>query len=307
MSSHPVSITPEQREKESAVLWAIVLDSCLVTFFVFVGLFSGSMTFISELIRCLLLLMIEYVSYIVLRRTHRGKFREFEFGTGKIERIVNLLVAFGLCIACLYIFTKLISMGEDVPMSSANLLLAVAVADVNLIINLYFTMAFIRVNTKESSVIISSQIKSRLAKTVASAIVLGILILTLWLPDPKSARLVDTLGSIFVLCYMLVTAFGLIKESLPEILDRTIAEPDHYQILRVLTKHFENYDGFRGYKTRRSGKDLFVLLNLCFFPKTRLDEIESRLEPIRQSLESELPGSKVTIIPEPMDEPVDEN
>ena len=295
-----VSLTPEQRDKEAAVLGAIVLDSLVVTFFILVGIFSGSMTFISELIRCILLLIIEYASYIVLHRAHRGEFRDFEFGTGKIERIVNLLVAFGLCIACMYIFNKIISIGEDTPMSTTNLLLAVVGADVNLIVNLYFTLAFIRVNRKESSVIISSQIKSRLAKTVASLIVLLVLILALWLPDPKSARIVDLLGSIFVLCYMLVIAVGLIKESLPEILDRTVPEPDHFQILRVLAAHFDQYDGFREYRTRRSGKDLFILLNLCFFRKTTLEQIEDRLAPIRQSLESELPGSKVTIIPEIM-------
>ena len=300
MSSQSDSLTREQLDKESTVLWAIILDSLLVIFLTFVGMFSGSMTFISELIRCLLLLTIEYVSYIVLRRTHRGKFQEFEFGTGKIERIVNLLVALGLCIACLYIFGKIISPGEDVPLSAPNLMLAVLGGDLNLILNFYFTIAFIRVNAKESSVIISSQIKSRLAKTVASAIVLGVLILTLWLPDPKSARMVDTLGSIFVLCYMLVIAFDLVKESLPEILDRTVSEPDHYQILRVLTTHFGQYDGFSGYRTRRSGKDMFILLNLCFFPGTTLAQIEARLAPIRQALESELPGSKVTIIPEIM-------
>lgn len=293
-----VSLTPDQRDKEAAVLGAIVLDSFILIFFILVAIFSGSMTFISELIRCILLMTIEYASYIILRRAHRGEFREFEFGTGKIERIVNLMVAFGLCLACLYIFSKIISIGEDTPMSTTNLLLAVVVGDMNLIINLYFTVAFIRVNRKESSVIISSQIKSRLAKTVASFIVLLVLILTLWLPDPGSARIVDLLGSIFVLCYMLKTAVDLIKESLPEILDRTVPEPDHFQILRVLTTHFDQYDGFRNYRTRRSGKDLFIQLNLCFLRETTLEQIEGRLAPIRQALESELPGSKVTIIPE---------
>ena len=267
------------------------------------GIFTGSITFLAELFRCVLSMIIELVSYFVLRSTHRGAFSEFEFGTGKIERIVNLLVAFGLCMACIYIFSKITSPGEDTHISSPNLILAVIGADINLILNFYFTMEFIRVNQRESSVIISSQIKSRMAKTAASAVVLIVLILTLWLPDPKSARMVDTMGSIFVLCYMLVIAFDLVKESLPEILDRTIPEPDHYQILRVLTEHFDQYDGFNGYKTRRSGKDLFILINLCFFSKTTLAQIEARLAPLRKSLENELPGSKVTVIPEVMEKP----
>lgn len=297
------ALTPDQKAKESAVLWSILIDSILIFYFTLVGLFSGSMTFISELIRCVLLLTIEYVSYYVLRRAHRGKFQEFEFGIGKIERIVNLLVAFGLCLASLYILLKVFSMGEDIPMASSNLILAVAGADVNCMVNVYFFMAFIRVNQNEGSVIIASQIKSRLAKTVASAIVLGVLILTLWLPDPRSARMVDLTGSVFVVCYMLITAFGLIRESLPEILDRTVPEPEHFQIIRVLTAHFDQYDGFSGYKTRRSGKDLFLLLHLAFFPGTALETIETRLRPLRQALESELPGAKVTIVPEIISSP----
>jgi ferrous-iron efflux pump FieF len=296
------SLTPEQRDKESAVFRAVVLDSLLVISFLFVGLFSGSMTFLSEVIRVTLLLTIEYVSFIVLRRTHRGDFREFEFGTGKIERIINLLVAFGLCLACFYILNKVLSVGQELPMSTTNLLMAVTLADLNLIVNIYITLDFMRVNREESSVIIASQLKSRQAKTFASAVVLAVLIVTLWLPDPRSARIVDVCGSIFVMCYMLMIAFDLVKESLPEILDRTVAEPDHYQIIRVLTEHFDQYDGFRGYRTRRSGKDLFILLNLRFFSRTTLAQIEERLLPLRQALESEIPGSKVTIIPEIMDE-----
>ena len=229
------------------------------------------MTALSEIVRSVLLLIIEYVSYAVLRRAHRDKFNEFEFGTGKIERITNLLVAFGLLLSSMYIFSRIISMGDSAPLSTNSLMLTMVAANINVIINYYFSVEFIRSNRTESSVILSSQIAARIAKTVASGVVFGILMLTLWLPDPKSARIVDLIGSIFLVCYMVGIAYGLIKESLPEILDRTIPEPEHYQILRILTEHFDDYDGFTGYKARRSGKDLFILLKLCFFPTRTLE------------------------------------
>ncbi len=298
MSSFASELSPHQKDKESSVLWAAVLDTILLVFLMSVGLLSGSMTALSEIIRVLLLLVIEYVSYVVLRRVHRSRFNEFEFGTGKIERITNLLVAFGLLLSSLYIFSKVISMDESAPISPTALMLTLVVANFNLIINFYFSMAFIRSNQTESSVIISSQIAARIAKTVASCIVVGVLMLALWLPDPRSARIVDLWGSIFLLCYMVFIAYGLIKESLPEILDRTISEPDHYQILRILAENFDHYDGFSGYKTRRSGKDLFILLTLSFSPTNSLEQIEARLQPIRQSFEAELPGSSLIIVPE---------
>jgi divalent metal cation (Fe/Co/Zn/Cd) transporter len=295
------SITPEQRNKESAVYWAIVLDLSCFCFMLGVGLFSGSMTVISEITRFLLLLIIEIVSYSVLRRAHRGRFHEYEFGTGKIERIVNLLVAFGLGITCLYIFSKIVSMGDDVPLSLLNLFLFVFPADFNLAINVWFTLSFIRVNQQENSIIIQSQIKSRIAKTVSSLIVLVILIFALCLQDPKSARIVDIIGSIFILCFMLVIAVDLLKESMPEILDRSVPDPDQHQILRVLTKHFDQYDGFGGYRTRRSGKDLFITITLGFFAQTTVAEIQFRLEPILRDMESEIPNSIVTVVSEVVD------
>ncbi len=302
MTRSAYELTPQQLEKEKAVFWAIVLDTIILIFFTIAGSLSGSMTALSEIVRFMLLLSIEYVSYVVLKRAHRDKFNEFEYGTGKIERITNLLVAFGLILSSLYIFSKAISISDSAPLSTNSLLLTLIAATINLMANYYFSIAFIRSNETESSVIISSQIAARIAKTVASVVVLAILMLTLWLPDPKSARIVDLLGSIFLIGYMIVIAYGLIKESLPEILDRTIPEPEHYQILRILTEHFDDYDGFTGYKARRSGKDLFILLNLCFFPQCTLGQIEARLAPLRQALEAELPGSTITIEPEIMDQ-----
>lgn len=302
MIRHDIPITPEQRNKESAVFWAIVLDSACFCFMLVVGLFSGSMTVISEISRILLLLTIEIVSYMVLRRAHRGMFPEYEFGTGKIERIVNLLVAFGLGITCLYIFSKIVSMGDDAPLSLPNLFLSVISADINLAINVWFTLSFVRVNQEEISIIILSQIKSRIAKTVATVIVLVVLIFTLCLPDPKSARIVDILGSIFVLCFMLVIAVDLLRESLPEILDRSVPDPDQYQILRILIKHFDRYDGFGGYRTRRSGKDLFIMITLGFFANMTVSEIQSRLEPILRDMKSEIPNAIVSVVPEVIDD-----
>lgn len=295
MSSRDVLLTPEQLEKEKAVFWAIVLDTIILVLLTVTGLLSGSMTALSEIIRFMLLLTIEYVSYAVLKRAHRGRFNEFEYGTGKIERITNLLIAFGLLLSSLYILFKIFSASESVPISTNALMLTIVSANINLMANYYFSVMFIRSNRTEASTIISSQIAARIAKTVASVVVLAILMLTLWLPDPRSARIVDLVGSVFLVGYMVYTAAGLIKESLPEILDRTIPEPEHYQLLRILASHFDNYDGFNGYKARRSGKDLFILLNLGFLPTRTMEQIEARLIPIRQAIESELPGSSVTI------------
>ncbi|WP_320171878.1 cation transporter [Maridesulfovibrio sp.] len=291
-------LTPDQRSKEKAILKAIILDTSVLFLLTGAGLLSGSLTALSEIVRFALLLTIEYATYAVLKRAHREGFSEFEYGTGKIERITNLLVAFGLILSSLYIFSRIISMDEGAPISTTALMLTIIGGTLNMMINYYCSVDFIRSNEKEKSVIVSSQIAARIAKSVASAVVLGVLMLTLWLPDPRSARIVDLIGSVFLIGYMLIIAYGLIRESLPEILDRTIPEPEHFQIIRVLAKYFDNYDGFNGYKARRSGKDLFILINLAFHPERTMADVQKRTLPIMRDLETELPGAIVTVAPE---------
>ncbi len=295
MSGAKVSVTPQQKAKETAILKAIVLDTGIMVFMSVAGLLSGSITALSEIIRIILMLAIEYATFAVLRRSHRGGFSEFDFGTGKIERITNLLVAFGLIMSSFYIFSQVVSVDAGAPISTTHLMLTIVAGTLNLMINYYCTIDFIRANRVETSVIVSSQIAARLAKTVASAVVLGVLMLTLWLPDPKAARIADVLGSLFIVGYMLVISYGLIKESLPEILDRTVPEPDHFQILRILVQNMEAYDGFTGYKARRSGKDLFILVQLGYDPAQTMAQVSKRLAVLRQAFEAELPGSIITL------------
>jgi cation diffusion facilitator family transporter len=293
-------LTPAQRQKEKVSLWAAVVDVSFLCIYTFVGLLSGSVTALSEIIRITLMLAISFVSYEVLRRTHRRRFNEFEYGTGKIERITNLLVAFGLLLSSSYILFKVLSMDAATPMSTNALALTLLASAINLAINYYFVMAYVRSNRDAPSLIIDTKITSRITKTIASAVVLFVFMVTVWLSDPLAARMVDKCGSILIVCYMAYIAYGLVRESLPEILDRTIPEPEHYQLLRILAEHFEDYDGFNGYKARRSGKDLFILLNLCFLPHRTMEEVKRRLAPLRRAIEKELPGSTVTIEPEIM-------
>ncbi len=138
MTGSAQKLTAQQLEKEKAVFWAIVLDTTILVFFTIAGSLSGSMTALSEIIRFMLLLSIEYVSYVVLKRAHRDRFNEFEYGTGKIERITNLMVAFGLLLSSLYVFSKVISMSDSAPLSTNSLMLTIIAATVNLMANYYF-------------------------------------------------------------------------------------------------------------------------------------------------------------------------
>ena len=54
--------------------------------------------------------------------------------------------------------------------------------------------------------------------------------------DPRTGRIADTVGALFVVGFMVVVAVGLLREALPDLLDRAIAEPMQVQVDRKSTR-----------------------------------------------------------------------
>jgi hypothetical protein len=77
--SSAAALTPEQRNREESILFAILLDCCTGGSYLAVGLLGGSLTIITEAIRGLLLLAIEAYGLHVLRKIHRGQVADYEF------------------------------------------------------------------------------------------------------------------------------------------------------------------------------------------------------------------------------------
>src|SRR5688572_29777357 len=99
-------ITPEQQAQERSVRFASLADIGVLALMVPVGLLGGSLTLKAEAIRFVLMLSVEFFAYTVMRRVHRGKLHDMEFGGGKLEQIANLVTGIGMLGAAAWIATK---------------------------------------------------------------------------------------------------------------------------------------------------------------------------------------------------------
>jgi divalent metal cation (Fe/Co/Zn/Cd) transporter len=296
-ANQPV-LTAAQRNKESSVVRALWLDLTTFVFVLIAALASGSLTIAAELPRGGLLLTIEIISIITLYRSHRGKFAEFEYGIGKIERVISILIVGGLFLAAVFTLSATFErMVHPVILPTQAMLLAVAAASYNVMINCFCAGDFIRVNQHESSLILASQVKSRLAKIMASVIVTLILVLATWLSDPKAATLVDAVGSFFVIAYMVKTGVQMLRESLPDLLDRALPEREQLLLLRVITRYFDDFDNFGAIRSRRSGGHAFVDVDLEFPAGMPLGDAAERCDAIRRGIIELIPDAVVSVVP----------
>ena len=292
------ALTPAQREKERALYHALWLDAVAFVLILVAGLSSGSLTIIAELPRGGLLFLIEIITVATLYRSHRGKFSEFEYGIGKIERVIAIVIVAGLFLAAAFTLdATLHRLSHPASLPTPAMILSVTAASYNLAVNLFCFGEFTRANRNESSLIIAAQVRSRLVKIIASAIVVLILVIATWLPDPKAATLIDCLGAIFVVGYMVVSGWQLLRESLPDLLDRALPEPEQLQLLRVITSHFEDFENFGSIKSRRSGGRAFIDINIDFQPSAPMSEVTGLCTAIEKEIVELIPDAIVSVVP----------
>ncbi len=290
-------LTPAEKQREQALLYTLIADVTIVIVIAVVALSSGSLTMGAELIRTFLMVGLEVFSFVAMWRIHRGRFADFEFGHGKIEQLANLGIAVGLLVGGALVLSGAISAltGEPHVLSPLGLAFAASVAAVNTSENFLAWWAMRKAAKVEASTILISQMRARWVKLVSSVVVQVALTIAALTYDTLVAHWLDGLGAIFVACFMILTAVDMLREGLPDILDKGLDEAAHLAILRALSAHYDSYATFHGVRTRRAGGHMFVEVDLGYPQELSLEEVDRRRLALEESFHEELGPCDVTV------------
>ena len=259
---------------------------------------ADSLTMIAESVRGVLMLMIELIALVTLRRIHRGSFAEYDFGTGKIERLVNVAIASGLLIAAV-----LIGLNASTASTTSRrarrvfFVIAVLFVEYNVVVNVYGMISFLRANRGRPSIILESQISARGARTAASFVVFVVALLGGVIPDPTVGNFLDLLGTAFVCVLMARVGLQMLRESLPDLLDRALPDTTQRQIYRVLAENYAGYDDVVAVRSRRSGEQLLIEVELGFLKHTTMEQVATLQERLSEQLRAVLPEARLHVVP----------
>src|SRR6185503_13351987 len=209
-----------------------------------------------------------------LRGIHRGRFAEYDYGTGKIERLVNVSIAGALLLAAIWIGWNATHRIDHEPSSSAVFFaVAILFVEYNVIVNIYGMIRFLRAQREAPSIILESQLAARSARTTASIVVFAIALLGGVTPDPTVGNFLDLAGAGLVCVLMTRTAVQMLRESLPDLLDRALPDLTQREIYRVLAENFAGYDDVVAVRSRRSGNQLLIEVELGFRKDTTMAQV----------------------------------
>lgn len=293
-----LTITPRQREQEHSVLFGLLADSGIIALMIPIAIFGGSLTLMAESIRCVMMMMIEFFAYNVMRRVHRGKLQDMEFGGGKLEQIANFVMALGMLGAAAWIAYKAFTVisGHEPVGTPLGLALAAIIGAVNAYINFVAWRAMRHASRGETTLVMLGQLRARMVKLVSSLVVLLAMTVAAWSTDNVVVTWADALGSIFVAAFIVWNAWGMLRSSIPDLVDRTAGPAVHETVNNVLVTLAGEYERLDRIRSRRSGRVVFVEVVLTFQPSLTIAEVNERIDRVKRAMQEKIEHLEVSIL-----------
>lgn len=291
-------LSSEQRARERAIELALAMDTALIATLVVVAAVAGSVTMFAEVIRTVLMLLIEIFALVVMKRIHRGRTAAFEFGSGKLEQLVNLLIAAGMLVGAVWILFGVVNTFTRVDEAGtpAGFAMAALVTAVNCYINVLAWDAMRRAASAGGSLIMQGQLEARVVKLVSSALVLVSMTIAALSADAVVIVWSDSIGALVVCTVIIYTAVGMLRVGVPDLVDRSVNDDVHAAINRTLARHFDDYDRLEHVRTRRAGHLLHAEISLGFRADLSMGEVDARVNALKASLRDELGDADISIL-----------
>ena len=215
-------LTSRQRARERSIQFAIAMDVAMMVSYAVTSVLAGSLTMAAELVRGVLMGFVEMFALVVMRRIHRGRTARFEFGSGRLEQLVNLAIAASLLSAAVWIGVGALRRlnGESPAGTPMGFALAAVAAAINLYVNVLAWDGMRRAAREGGSLIMTGQLRARVVKLVASAFVQISLTIAALSSDPVVIVWADSLGALIVCAFILREASGMIRSDVPDLVDR---------------------------------------------------------------------------------------
>ena len=291
-------LTDQQRQRERSVEVALAMDMVMIAAYSLATLVAGSLTMLAELIRGVLMTLIEIFALVIMKRIHRGRTAVFEFGSGKLEQLVNLLIAGGLLVGAIWILVdavRLLAAGE-VHGRPAGFALAAIVTAINTYINVLAWEGVWRAARSGGSLIMKGQLQSRVVKLVSSACVVVTLTIAALSTDGVVIAWADGMGALLVAGFIIHSAVDMIRTGLPDLVDLAINEEFQAAINRMLVSHFEDYEQLGHVRTRRAGDVVHVEIALTFKPDLTMNDVSTRIAAMKAHLRKEIEHADIAIL-----------
>lgn len=291
------------RRKTAVALLSVVSNTALTVVKLVVGLFSGSVSILSEAIHSAMDLLAALIAFFSVRKSGLPADTKHPFGHGKIENISGTIEALLIFAAAGWIIYEAINkLLHPEPLGKFSW--GVGVMLLSAVVNTVVSSLLFKVGKETDSVALQADAWHLRTDVYTSAGVMLSLLL-IWAGEGVLRGMhfdwLDPVAAIGVALLIVKTAYDLTVKSARDLMDVRLPEEEETWIHRLIEGHGADIHGFHDLRTRKAGGFRFVEFHMKVDPHMTVEDSHRITDEIAARIEEQYPGTSVTIHTEPCD------
>jgi len=280
--------------KTSAAWLSVGSNAVLIVLKLAVGLYIGAVSVVAEAIHSGVDLLAAVIALVSVRASVRPPDEDHQFGHGKIEGVSGaaegLLIFVGAALIVNEAIDKLLG-GSALEEPG----LGVAVMFVSTVVNWVVARQLHAVARKQDSLALEADAEHHRTDVITSLGVLGGLAAVLVLNAP----ILDPILALAVAALIVRAAWNITYKSYAALIDSRLPHDEYQKIEQVLADHGSHFVEYHRLRTRKSGAQRYIALDLVFNPDAHLSEVHDVCDHVESEIHAVLPGASVQIHVEP--------
>jgi cation diffusion facilitator family transporter len=278
-------------EKVRTARLSILSNSGLIIMKLLAGLFSGSVSIISEAIHSGMDLLAAIIAFFSVKMSDTPPDKEHPYGHGKFENVSGVIEAVLIFVAAGWIIFESIHK-IMVPAPVSNIEIGAIVMTVSAVVNFFVSRKLYQVAKKTDSIALEADalhLKTDVYTSVGVAIGLLLIWITGW-------HFLDPVVAIFVAILIIKESYELLRNAYSPLLDSSLTNDETQIISEVIQK---KGFAFHNLRTRKSGHYRFADLHLSLPENMALKDVHFICDEIEQEIRGRINNIEVHIHVEP--------
>ena len=258
------------------------------------GLFSGSVSIISEAIHSGLDLVASFIAFFAVRISDKPADKEHPFGHGKYENVsgvIEALLIFAAAVWIVYEAVYKLFQGEHI-LENNGLFWGIGVMFISGLVNLLVSRYLYKVSRETDSVALEADalhLKTDVYTSWGVSFGLSIIYFTgyYWM---------DPIIAILVALFIFFEAYQMLMKAFSPLLDSAIDEKDIETIKKAIVSNIHPEYHCSELKTRKSGHVNYIQFILSTKGDTHLEDACREREILRAKIQEAIPDSEVIVV-----------
>lgn len=284
-------------QKVQVARLSILSNTSLIIMKLLVGIFTGSVSIISESIHSTVDLLASIVAFFSVKISDKPADNDHPYGHGKFENVSGVIEALLIFLASAWIiFEAVKKLIHPEPIKSVGI--GFIVMFISAGVNFIVSKKLYKVAKEEDSIALEAD-ALHLKVDVYTSLGVGVGLLLIWI---TGLNYLDPIVAIAVAVFILKESYELLKTAFNPLLDVSLSEEEIEIVKSEIDKHSSVFCDYHNLRSRKSGSIRYIDLHLVFPDNMSVRCAHDICDKIERGIEKILRNTQILIHLESCDE-----